>query len=530
MGGYNQELQKYKTNSSQRSNLLSEDLNNLDLGTGDMVVNGSAYEWALLGYFGRFNYDYKGKYLLEINGRYDGTSRFPSDKRFGFFPSISGGWRISEEAFFDPLKRIVSDLKLRASYGSLGNQQLSSTSITAGNIYPYIPVMASGLNNYIIDASKTQFLAVPNPIDPNFTWEKSASIDFGADLNLFNNRFQASYDWYRRTTTDMITRGKTLPAVFGAAPPNQNAADLVTTGFELTANWRNNSTVGGKPFSYNIGIVLSDYTAEVTKFDNPNKLLSDNYVGRQLGEIWGYSIDGYFVSDAEAQGWKVDQSFVNKQRLSAPGNYSKLSAGDIKFKDLNGDGKINNGKNTLDDHGDLIRIGNSLPRYSFGITGGATWNGIDVSAFFQGIGRQNWYPGNNSDKFWGAYSRAYYSFIPVDFPGKIWSPENPNAYFPRLRSYEALNNGGELYTANDRYLQDLAYIRLKNLTVGYTFPVSLLKKVRAERLRIYFSGANIFTATKLETKYIDPEQASAETNGRVYPFFKTFAFGLNVGF
>jgi TonB-linked SusC/RagA family outer membrane protein len=524
MGGYNQELQKYKTNTTRGSNLLSDDLNNLDLATGqNMLATGNASEWALLGYFGRINYDYKGKYLLELDGRYDGTSRFPQKNRFGFFPSVSAGWRISEESFFNPLKNIISDLKFRGSYGSLGNQQLS-------NNYPYIPVMVSGSNNYIIDAAKTQYLSVPNPIDPNFTWEKSASIDGGVDIALFRNRFQASYDWYKRKTTDMITKGKTLPAVFGAAPPNQNAADLVTTGFDFTASWKDNSTVAGKSFSYNIGVVLSDYTARITKFDNPNNLLSDNYIGKQLGEIWGYSIDGYFLSDDEAKGWNVDQSFVNKQRLSAPGIYSKLMAGDLKFKDVNGDGVINNGKNTLADPGDLRRIGNSLPRYSFGITGGGAWNGIDVSIFLQGIGKQNWYPGNNADKFWGVYSRAYYSFIPVDLPGKIWSPENPNAYFPRIRSYEALNSGGELNAPTDKYLQDLAYIRLKNLTVGYSFPALLLKRIKIDQLRVYFSGANLFTVTKLDTKYIDPEQAGAEANGRVYPFFKTYAFGLNLGF
>lgn len=525
IGGYNQELQKYKTISAQKANLLSQDLNQLDLGTGDMIVNGSASEWALLGYFGRINYDYAGKYLLEFNGRYDGTSRFPSNKRFGFFPSISAGWRISEESFFEPVKTVISDLKLRGSYGSLGNQQITSS-------YPYIPVMGTGLSNYIIDATRAQVLTVPGPIDPNFTWEKSASIDGGIDISLLNNKFSLSYDWYRRKTTDMITRGKTLPAVFGANPPNQNAADLETTGFDLTLSWRDGGKIAGKPFSYSAGIILSDYTAKITKFDNPNNILSDQYVGKQLGEIWGYSIDGYFVSDEEAKSWTINQAFVNKQRLSAPGVYSVLSAGDIKFKDLNKDNVINNGKNTLNDPGDLRRIGNLLPRYSFGINGSASWNGIDISVFLQGIGKQNWYPGTNADKFWGAYSRAYYSFIPTEFPSKIWSPENPNAYFPRLRSYEALNNGGELYTANDKYIQDLAYIRLKSLTVGYSLPASIFKRIKAERVRIFFSGANLFTVTKLDTKYIDPEQAApdADINGRVYPFFKSYSFGLNLSF
>jgi TonB-linked SusC/RagA family outer membrane protein len=529
VAGYNQELQKYKTTTAQKGNLLSEDLNQFDLATGDMQVNGSASEWALLGYFGRINYDYRGKYLLELNSRYDGSSRFPSNRRFGFFPSVSAGWRISEEDFFQSLKPAVSDLKLRASYGSLGNQQFSNNAKTSN--YPYIPVMSTGQSAWIINDARTQVMSAPAPIDPNFTWEKSSSIDFGADIGLLHNRLQASFDWYRRKTTDMFAPGKTLPSVFGTNPPKQNAADLVTKGFDLSVNWRDNGKLGGKPFSYNLGIVLSDYKATITRYDNPNKLLSDYYVGQQLGEIWGYSLDGYFKTDEEAQTWKTDQSFVNKQRLSAPGNYSKLAAGDIKFKDLNNDGKINNGQNSVNDPGDLRRIGNKYPRYSYGITAGAAWNGFDISVFFQGIGKQNWYPGNNADKFWGAYSRAYYSFIPLDFPGKIWSPENPDAYFPRLRSYEALNNGGELYTANDKYLQNLAYIRLKNLTIGYSLPASVLKKLHIDRLRVYFSGQNLFTSTKLKTKYIDPEMAMPDAdaaNARVYPFFKVYSFGLNL--
>ncbi|RFM27012.1 SusC/RagA family TonB-linked outer membrane protein [Deminuibacter soli] len=531
VAGLNQELLKYKTNTVQRSNLLSNDLNQIDLGTGDITVVGNANELALRGYFGRLNYDYKGRYLVEVDGRYDGSSRFPASRRYGFFPSASAGWRISEEAFFAPLKRVISDLKFRGSYGSLGNQALGSGTDYA-SLYPYVPVMPATVNNWIIDGTKTQTLSVPAPIDPNFTWEKIATLDAGVDLALLKNHFQVSFDWYKRITTDMITPGKVLPAVFGAGSPKQNAADLETKGFDVNVSWRDNGTVAGKPFSYNVGVVLSDYTAEVTRFDNPNKLLSNNYVGQQLGEIWGYKLDGYFASDAAAQANKIDQTFVNKQRLSAPGVYSKLSAGDIRFKDLNGDGIINNGKNSAIDPGDMRRIGNQNPRYSFGINASASWGGFDMAVFFQGIGKQQWYPGNNADKFWGPYSRAYYSFIPTDFPGKIWSPENPNAYFPRLRSYEALNAGGELYTANDKYLQNLAYIRLKNLTFGYSLPASLLRRIGVSKLRFYFSGQNLFTATKLKTKYIDPEQAmpDGDVNGRVYPFFKTYSVGLNMTF
>ncbi len=328
----------------------------------------------------------------------------------------------------------------------------------------------------------------------------------------------------------MLTNGQLLPAVFGAGSPQQNAADLQTKGFEASLTWAQTNTVAHKPFSWNLGAVISDYTAVITRFSNPNFLLNNHYVGKKVGEIWGYTLDGYFATDKEALEWPINQSFVNRQIQMSPGEWGKARAGDIKFRDLNGDNVINNGKNTLTDPGDTKVIGNSLPRYSFGITGGANWSNIDISFAFQGIGKQNWYPGNNADKFWGPYSRAYYSFTPTNFQSKIWSETNPDAYFPRLRSYEALNDGGSLRSPTDKYLQDLAYIRLKNLTVGFSVPANLLSRIKLERARIYFSGENIFTATKLKTKYIDPEQASAETNGRVYPFMKTFAFGLDLSF
>ncbi len=526
MAGYNQELRTYKTLRGERTDLLSEDLNELDLGTGTHVAGGNASEWALMGFFGRLNYDFDGKYLLELNGRYDGTSRFPKGNRFGFFPSVSAGWRISNENFFEPVKDVVSDLKIRGSYGSLGNQQTASA-------YPATQVMGSGQSNWIIDGARTQVLTSPTPLSPNLTWEKTTSTNIGIDAGFFRNRLVGSFDVFRRTTKDMLTAGPTLSAVFGAGSPQQNAADLLTKGFELSLTWQQSNKVGGKDLNWSIGGVLSDYTAEITRFNNDNKRLSDHYVGKQMGEIWGYITDGYFTSDAEAAKWgqdKVSQSLVYRQIRSSPGEWNRLRAGDLKFKDLNGDSIINNGLNTLGDPGDMRVIGNSLPRYSFGITGSASWNNFDLSFFFQGIGKQNWYPGNNADKFWGPYSRSYYSFTPEGFKDKIWSPENPNAYFPLLRSYEALNDGGTLRQPTDKYMQDLAYIRLKNLSIGYTLPGNIMKRLGFSNCRFYVTGENLFTFTKLKTDYIDPEQASAETNGRVYPFMKSYAFGLDLSF
>ncbi|HEY4208274.1 MAG TPA: SusC/RagA family TonB-linked outer membrane protein, partial [Puia sp.] len=533
--GYNQELKKYRLINGSAINLLSTDLNGLDLGTSGQTTGGNSVEWALLGYFGRINYDYKNKYLLEMNARYDGSSHFPAGNRFGFFPSVSGGWRISEEPFFYSLKRWVSELKLRGSYGSLGNQSLS-TNLRSSN-YPYIPVVNSGLSTWLIGGAKPQYLSAGAPVSPDLTWEKIYSADAGVDIGLIHNHLNVSFDYYDRKTKDMLINGRTLPAIFGAGSPKQNAADLDTKGYELTVNWQDEATVGGKELSYNIGIVLSDSRSWITRFDNPSRLLSNHYPGERVGDFWGYTVDGYFKTDAEAQSYAVNQDFVNKQRLSAPGDGHLLHAGDMKFVDLNKDNIVNNGLNTLDNHGDLRKLGNNLPRYAFGINAGASWNGFDISVFFQGIGHQDWYPGTETYMFWGPYGRPYYSFIPKDFESKVWSADHPNSYFPKLRGYEALNANGELSSVNNRYLQNLAYIRLKSLRVGYSLPASLLKHFRIAKVRLYFSGDNLFTATGLDSKYVDPEQVSADPDGnrgdnnaRNYPFMKNYSAGLDITF
>ena len=522
-GGVNQEINRYKAISGYRNDLLSEDLHEFSLGTGDQEINSYAREWALLGLFYRVNYNYAGKYLLETNGRYDGTSRFPEGKRFGFFPSVSAGWRISEEDFFTPLKSVINEMKIRASYGSLGNQ------LTAP--YGYIETLRSGELDYLMDGANTEYLTSPNPISPNLTWEKATSANIGVDLGLLENRLTLSLDAYRRTTTDMLTKGKTLPEVFGANEPKENAADLRTEGFEVAINWQNNFSLGGKDFNYSVGFNLADYTAVITRFDNPTKLLDDYYVGQQLGDIWGYTIEGYFKTDQQAAEYTVDQSNVNRQIGIAPGEWGKLRAGDMIFADLNGDGVIDVGQNTLSDHGDLRVVGNDQPRFPFGLNLTANWNGFDVRTFFQGIGKQNWYPGNNAIAFWGPYSRPYASFLPADFIEKVWTPENPDAYFPVLRAYTALTRTGSLRNPTDRYMQDLAYIRLKNVTVGYSLPTALTERLRLSRVRLYLSGENLVTLTKLDTQYIDPEQAPGNNgNGRVYPFSKIYSFGLDVSF
>lgn len=520
LAGYNQELNIPKEITAARMDISSETLNDLNLGTGEQTVFGGSSEYALLGIFYRLNYDYKGKYLLETNGRYDGSSRFPKHNRWGFFPSVSAGWRVSEESFFRPLSGIVSDLKLRGSVGALGNQSVSSS-------YPYISTMSPGTMAYMLDGERAKYYNSPAPVSSDLTWEQVTSYNGGVDIGLFKNRLNISYDQYVRNTSGMLSNGVKLPTVFGAAEPLVNVASLRTKGFELTVNWRDQLTLAGRPFHYNVGVALSDNHSVITKINNPTRLTNSLYEGKQVGEIWGYVTDGFFKTDAEAKTYPVDQSWLNRVRQD---NNIPIRAGDLRWLDLNGDGKISQGANTVGDPGDQRVVGNSTPRYMYAVNLGANWNNFDFSMFFQGLGKMNWYPGNNADRFWGPYSRPYFSFIPADFEKDVYSETNKDAYFPNLLAYVALNANNELRATNNRYMQDLAYLRLKNLTLGYTLPQGLSRRVKIQRFRVFVSGENLVTWTKLRTKYIDPEQAMSQIDGRVYPFSKTYAFGFDVSF
>ena len=520
--GFNQEWQDYKIITGRGQDLLSENLNDLDLVTNNYEMSGGQESWALRGAFFRFNYDYEGKYLGEFSGRYDGTSRFPKAKRFAFFPSFSLGWRLSEEAFMDFLKPVVNNLKLRYSYGSLGNQLTSN--------YGYIENMSVGLSSYLLDGDRSTVTSVPSPISDSYTWEVATTNNVGMDISLLDFKLNVSSDFYIRDTKNMLMPGPTLPSVYGTNSPKENAASLRTKGYEISVEWKDKFSVANSPFSYNVKFILSDYTAQVTEFNNPTRDLTDYYAGKQLGEIWGYSYGGIFSSDDEAAAWAsiVNQDRINKRRVQAPtADLQKLQAGDIKIWDLDGDGDINIGQNTVDDPGDRKVIGNSQPRYLFGINLGADWNGLDFSVSFQGIGRQHWYPNGENEMFWQVYSRPYSSFIPVDFMEKVWTKDNPNAYFPLMRAYLAQNS--ELSVANDMYLQDLAYCKLKSLVIGYSLPAQLLQKTGIiEHLRIYLSGENLFKVSKLDTDYIDPEGVFLDPTGRGYPLNKIFSVGVNV--
>jgi len=523
--GSNYERGHYKFVEPAGEDLTSDVLNDLALSTGAKSVKSSQNEFALMGYFARLSYDYNGRYLVEANMRYDGTSRFPRNHRWGFFPSVALGWRISEEAFFAPVRPVVSNLKLRASLGSLGNQITdNSAKFNKNTFYPYMRLISLANTttlNYIFDNTQATYASLGDPTSGSLTWETIVTQNVGLDVGLFNNRLSLALDVYRRTTKDMLAAARALPAVYGYNAPYENNGELRTNGFELVVGWNDKFNLAGKPFYYGVNLTLADSKTKITKFKgNESKVLGQDYEGMEWGEIWGFRIKGIYQSDQEAIDRGVDQSFLGSRFTD--------KAGDLIFDDVDDSKKIDIGKGTLDNHGDLVRIGNSTPRYHYGITVNMAWMGFDFSMFWQGIGKQNIYPGGNNMMFWGPYARAYSSFIPKDFPAKVWSTDNRGAYFPR--PVADLARELAMSKPNDRYLQDLAYCRLKNLTFGYTLPKSLTKKAYLEKVRVYFSGENIFITSKLKSDYLDPEQMTYDSNGRVYPFSKTFSFGLDVSF
>ena len=501
MVGYNQENKHKKYHYAGRKNLIDSSNPSLNLAYGDMAMNGSETHWSVNGFFARINYDYKGKYLLELNGRYDGSSKFPHGDRYAFFPSASVAWRVSEEKFWEPIRGWFDNFKLRASYGSLGNQALDESHY--GN-FPYLATY--GINTKygaLLNGTRPVAVSVPGLVSASFTWETVNQIDFGFDASFFGGRLNTSFDWYRRNTKDMLTAGQALPAVLGTSVPQENAADMKTVGWEVSLEWNDRLSNG---FGYHIKGVLSDYQASITKFSNPTKLLSTHYVGEKLNEIWGYVSNGLFQSDEDAKA--ADQSYLSG---------GSWGAGDVKYEDLNNDGKIDIGKNTLDDSGDRKIIGNSTPRYSYGITAGFDYKGFDFEMFWQGIGKRDyWLRGS---QFWGFTDEWC---TPLTSSLDYWTEDNRDAYFPRLHHYGV--NGGN-HQESTRYLQNAAYLRLKNVVLGYTIPRSITEKVKISRLRVFVQGENLLTFTPLIDSY-DPETL----NNMTYPINKKISVGLNLTF
>ncbi|MDR0824218.1 MAG: TonB-dependent receptor [Prevotella sp.] len=499
--GYNQEYVDYSSSGLYLHKLLSPNILNPSA-TEDPTLNRmetEAQRRTGRALFGRVNYNFAGKYLFEMNGRYDGSSRFTPGGRFFFFPSFSAGWRVSEEQFMDFSKNWLSNMKIRFSYGKLGSQP--------DRYYPYQPLMESAVANYLLDGSWPNTVKAPNLISPYLTWEKAATTNYAIDLGFFNNRLNASLDVYERKTTDiLVDGGSAFPNLLGVQPPRENSGVLRSRGWELSMNWADKLTNG---LQYNVGLVLSDATSKVLNYpSNAIKALGDYnfYTGMTVGEIWGYETGGIL----QKEDLTIDG---NKYVFDGPYHTGTLYPGDPWYKDLNGDGVINSGSNTADDPGDRRIIGNSTPRYNFGVTLGASWKGFDINMLFQGVGKRDLWIGSTS--YWGGGTNNAGSKWMYE---RSWKPDQTDANFPRYRS----TAGGP--SVQTGWLVNGAYLRMKQAVLGYTIPTSLIRKLHIEKLRFTLSGYNLFEITEIPS-ILDPDQISD-----AYPQKRTIAVGAQITF
>jgi TonB-linked SusC/RagA family outer membrane protein len=516
MLGYAQELYKHHMVEAANSGLLYS-ANVPSLGTMyDNIpsVSEQRATFGTQGVFGRINYNYEEKYLIELNGRYDGTSRFLKDSRYQFYPGASAAWVVSKETFAEPLNPYMDLLKVRLSYGSLGDISFLSSSFGSypSYYYPFYPTLgttATTGSNWLFNGSRSPYISSPGIINDMLTWVTSTTFDVGVDVALLRNRLTATFDWFRRNSDDIVGPAEQYPAVLGAAAPKANNASLETNGFELTLGWRDQI----KDFSYGVKATLSDSKSVVKKFPNETKAINTWYEGATVGDIWGYVTEGYYTQAEQDAG-------INQDRQKAI-NGSTWSAGDIKYKDLNDDGFITLGESTVDDPGDRKIIGNNAPRYMYGFSLDAAWKGFDVSVFLQGIGKRDaWI---SSNYFWGNVQDAWQISLFTTHKDR-WSPETPDGYFPKQYFGGQVTKNQQTQT---KYLQDASYLRFKNLQIGYTLPQQLVGKVGISRLRFYISGENLATFTNL-IETVDPEFAVSD--GKIYPLQSTWSIGANLTF
>lgn len=531
IGGYSQEENKYESFWANREDLISSSLPNMNLATGDQTVGWNYSDWSVRGVFGRINYILNDRYIVEFNGRYDGSSRFPEDNRFGFFPSVSGAWIASNENFMQPISNVFNQLKIRASHGSLGNQSVSN--------YGYIATMPTGQSGYLIDGEypKTVY-ASGLDVDPNnYTWEKVVTTNIGLDMGFFQSRLNATFDYFIRNTIGMLTPSQELPGVLGTSVPRTNSADLQTKGWEFTLGYDNEVQLGGHPFQHSFSIILADNQTTITKYENEGELFSQWREGAQVGEIWGLESDDLFQSQEEID--RLDQTDI------IPWGALAIVPGWPKFKDLNGDEKIIRGQSALEPE-DFKLIGNSRQRYQVGFNMSLNWKGFDFNAFLQGVGMQDYYPQHYL--FWGPYQQPYANMYPhlLDFyRGSDDSDAlraqhsqsyidagladaNTDAEYPILQSWLAdVNYGTGLSIPNTKYMQSAAYLRIKNITVGYSLPRTVLEKIKLSKLRFYVTGENIYEWSSIK-KHIDPEAIGER--GYAYPFVRKLSFGMSLTF
>lgn len=536
MVGFDAEYYRSENQFSKRYNLYDPSKPELILTDSELQeTSGSPSHWSTFGYFGRINYNFMNRYLFEFNIRRDGASKFRKDCRWDTFPSFSVGWVITEESFMERFKELsrLSFAKLRLSWGRIGNNNIGSNS--------YLSKIGASKSNWYMGGKNPIAFGAPTVASPTLTWEPVETIDVGTNLNFFDNALNIEFDWFNRITRDMVTSGEEVPLSLGTGAPVRNFGEMQTKGWELAVGFNKRL---GKDWTINLQANISDQTTKITKHANKEVTVyvggnsCNNYEGKTMGEIWGYETDRLFrESDFDGNNgaanpiWYYGPNTPNQDKLSTTANFH-YGPGDVKYKDLNGDGVVDYGKGTNLDHGDMKIIGNTTPRYIFGFRAGFTWKDIDFSAFFNGVGKRD---------YWGTGAVVIPGFVKneVVYQNQVddyWTPGNPDAFYPRP-SDPGGNNHNNNWQCQTRYLMNMAYLRLKNLTVGYTLPEQWMQKVHLSSTRIFVSGENIFTIDNLNVS-IDPEiqQNSiagfndAKSYGRTYPYFSTWSVGVQVKF
>jgi TonB-linked SusC/RagA family outer membrane protein len=510
MVGFNQEWGRFQNIRTDAFGLLNPAVPDVNATSGNQETRGGKEHTSLRGVFYRLNYIYKERYLIEANGRYDGTSRFPESDRFGFFPSVSLGWRISNEAFMSGTSAWLDNLKIRASYGELGNQLIfRGNNNNIPDYYPYIPTMGSGTSPYMMSAgARTPFVSAAGLVSPTLTWETVISKNLGLDFTMLNNRLDVSFDLYTRDTQNMLA-DVTYPDILGTDAPKQNSADLQTRGWELAATWQNRINTD---WTYGVTLALADNVSEITKYDNPTGALNEYYEGQILGERWGYETQGIFQTEDEIANAAI-QTEVQDGNNWRPG--------DIRYADLNGDGVINTGSGTLDDPGDQRIIAYEAPRHTVGINGNLGWKAFTLNIFFQGVMTQDYWPPNGN---WVAFYPFNAGHVENYYITDTWSEDNRDAYFP---APHISTNTKQNVQPQSRYVQNAAYIRLRNLTLAYNLPREFAQKIGMVNASVYFAGMNLWEATKMR-KPLDPEVRPTLT--QEYYKQRTYSLGLNITF
>lgn len=518
MGGFNQESKKYDGVKVQSFGQAVVEVPALGSGTSKIKATDFYSNYALRGGFFRFNYNFANRYLLEVNGRYDGSSKFPESDRFGFFPSVSVGWNLANEHFMAGSRQWLGALKLRGSYGKIGNQNISP--------YAFIPTMSinNKYNGWVVnDDYVTAITNVPDLVSNSFTWEKVNTLDVGVDWSLWSNRLSGSFDWYVKDTKGMLAPGMELPAVVGAAAPLQNTADMRTKGWDLSLQWRDRRGEVG----YSVGFNISDYTSKITKYnDNESKLLGHYYEGMKLGEIWGYEYVRYYGVDdfVDTKTWVLKEG-VTKIDGTNP------RPGDCMWKNLrdddHGENLISNGDNTVGNPGDRKIIGNSMPRYLCGVNLGVSYKGWGLSVLMQGtLKRDAWlnnalvFPYYSDHKFMPLFEGTTDYWRAVDMENNDFTAVNAQAKFPRI--YGNYGNMGSNYRVSDRYLQNAAYWRIQTVTLSYVLPERWTQGLKMSSAKLFVNVENLATFSSLP-KGLDPETLSWN-----YPANRAVSLGVNL--